>query len=428
MYILCHSGTDCQANAGVKMKNLQNITKTHNDDIQQLALPAVERGPEYCNPLNIARFDRLSHLTHHNHWRTHILDHLIYRCQNSKLSKDKLPMTTDKLASLAAFTHSKSVSMFRKEVKALATLGLVQWHTCYTDYGNQTFISLTDKLMAELKQQKQIESIARLKRDGVLPDTGEGGQPQDDSPCFMQALNQYRYQAIGQLLTNMTGRSRFFCQYILNQLMIAAQYQAQSEGASVDSTYVVINQVKLAQKLHISVRTLQRYLRLLERDGLVTKKKRKVTYCKVETAYKIAEITLTAARRANQTMARNKQHALQNAANDSQTFTCLQAAKKIGGCNPKPDHHNASPPNGALFGGSNGALFGGSNYIYNKNSNINIKHSTSDVDQELGKYGTVCLKNRGDAGKTGEIDLNTLDTVQEAANVACSHGVFMSTN
>ncbi len=153
---------------------------------------------QWNHPIHPYRFNGLLALVQGDHWHAHVLDRLIYRCQQSTLTYRGQQAFTEPLEDFAAFVEATSVRNLQYAMTQLEKLGLLGRQGTFTDYGSQCILWLTPKMWAHLTDQQAKEGAIAQPADNPVTSPDKG---------MYQAENLYRYTALTSLLGgNQKGR------------------------------------------------------------------------------------------------------------------------------------------------------------------------------------------------------------------------------
>ncbi len=223
----------------------------------------------WINPINPHRFETTLSLVTQDHALAHVLDRLIYRCQQGDQNAQGQPAFTVSLEALVAFVGQPSVRALQRALKALEKRGLITRTITFTGRYKQSVIALTSRVME------------------ALPTSADN----DTLPVMWQAETLYRYDALTQLIQPPTGKVGTVWMMVLNQLLYLMLREAKRTGQGIEaaeSCQLACILPQLAKRCHLSVRTLQRVLAALEMGGWITKSKKRVGGPYVETRYRVS--------------------------------------------------------------------------------------------------------------------------------------------
>ncbi len=236
---------------------------------------------EFKQAVNTKRFNELLALTNQNIWLAHVLDRIIYRCQNSinVYLNHKKHCFTENLDTLVEFINESSVRTLQTSLTKLEELGLIERQATVYKIGKRCHLSLTERTLA------------------VLPELTKTEEAANDRYIFCQAENIRRFDALVKLCGDKDGRRAVYLAYLLDRLV----YRTQNSKFTTDNgdRYFVLKLERLAEFCSLSPSTFQRRIAELEKLGLVVKTRKKVTACKVETRYSIPKSVWQALREAD---------------------------------------------------------------------------------------------------------------------------------
>ncbi len=297
--------------------------------IQPTEITCHEMPDGRYNSINPHRFAAHVTLVEGDHWLAHVLDRLIYRCQNSTLRWQGNQVFTEPLTKLATFVGATSIKTLQTSLTKLAHLGLIHRQAAYTGYGQG--------------KQCLIWLDASITRTWPIA-------ANDLAPVFHQAENVSRYAALSKQLADLPGKSAFLRLFILDSVLYRAQRDARRDNRPVESFTVAINLDRFADQLQLTERTVRRHLQALTEAGHLEKSKHKVGAWQVETRYRVTKEVWATLKRA--------------ACADA----CLNGAGKSRSVASLAHEEN---------GQSRHEVFGQSHINININENINKNHITA---------------------------------------------------
>ena len=246
------------------------------------------------NSTNPLRYNALLQQVQHEHRLAHLLDRIIYRCQNSIYFRHGTQVFAESLDSLAKFSGYASTRVMLKDLKRLEALGCITRETVSILRGRRCYFGLTQTITA-------------------LPP-----KPEKDGIVFCQATNMHRYAVLSKLLAQ-HGIIDIVTIWVMDSLIYLCQRDTNRVQGNLESHYAPITQTYLAKHCGLSLRTLQRHLGALSKAGLLHKTHRRVSSCLVETCYRVDIALIHALQTVNreqeerETAATNKQYLTQNA-------------------------------------------------------------------------------------------------------------------
>ncbi len=229
------------------------------------------------NAIHPYRFAALLSLVNQDHWLAHVLDRIIYRCQNSTWHYKTHQAFAEPLENLHTFIGATSIKSLQTSLNRLKALGMIERGTVMTTNGRRCFIWLTPKLIEN------------------LPETADN----DSDIKFYQAENITRYSVVKQLTGGGKGRRAFLKSYILDKYIYLCQREANRTGVIPQEAFIAITLEKLANSCCLSIRSLQRLIATLEKEKLICKHKKKVSAYYVETRYSVPKKVWQALQKAN---------------------------------------------------------------------------------------------------------------------------------